>query len=60
MTAVVERRGGTFAWSAFGYENNYEDAVSLDAYNVVGPFTFDAASYESTLRQAIPLRLADI
>jgi hypothetical protein len=60
ITAVVERRSGTFAWRAFGHENNYEDAVSLDAYNVVGPFTFDAASYESTLRQAIPLRLADI
>jgi hypothetical protein len=60
ITAVVERRGGSFTWSAFGYGTNYEDAVLLDAYSVVGPFTFDAARYESTLRQAIPLRLADI
>jgi hypothetical protein len=59
ITVVVERRGDTFTWNAFGYENNYEQAVSLDAYNSVGPFTFDATEYESRLRQAIQLDLAD-
>jgi hypothetical protein len=60
ITAVVERRDWNFRWSTFGYENNYLPGVSLDAYNVVGPFTFDAVRYESTLRQAIPLKRADV
>jgi hypothetical protein len=55
ITAVVERQGETFTWKAFGYENTYEDEVALDAYDTVGPFTFDAAKYESTLRQAMDL-----
>jgi hypothetical protein len=55
ITAVVERQCETFTWKAFGYENTHEDKVSLDAYNTVGPFTFDATKYESTLTHAMDL-----
>lgn len=55
ITAVVERQGETFTWRTFGYENNYEDKLSLDPYNAVGPFTFDATKYESTLMQVTNL-----
>jgi hypothetical protein len=54
-TAVIERQGESFTWRTFGYENNYEDKISLDAYSTVGPFTFDARKYESTLTQAMDL-----
>jgi hypothetical protein len=52
VSAVVERRGETITWKAFGYENTYEDKILLDAYCTVGPFTFDAMAYERTLLQA--------
>lgn len=55
ITAVVERQGETFTWRTFGYENNYEDKLSLDPYNAVGPFTFDATKDESTLMQVTNL-----
>lgn len=55
ITAVVERRCESFTWSAFGYENNYEDQISLDAYKSIGPFTFDAIKYEQALMQAMDL-----
>ena len=53
ITAVVERQGETITWKAFGYENTYEDKIFLDAYSTVGPFTFDATTYENTLAQAL-------
>ena len=40
-------------WKAFGYENTYEDKIFLDTYSTVGPFTFDATTYEHTLAQAL-------
>jgi len=55
ITAVIERQGGTITWRAFGYENTYEDEILLDAYNTVGPFTFDATAYECTLVLAMDL-----
>ena len=55
ITALVEREGETIKWKAFGYENTYEDNISLDPYSTVGPFTFDATAYERTLAQAMDL-----
>ena len=55
ITAVVERQGDTITWKAFGYENTYEDKILLDAYSTVGPFMFDATTYERTLVQAMDL-----
>jgi len=53
ITAVVERQGEKITWKAFGYENTYEDKIFLDTYSTVGPFTFDATTYEHTLAQAL-------
>jgi hypothetical protein len=55
ITAVVQRQSESFTWSDFGYENNYEDQISLDAYRSIGPFTFGAIKYEQTLVQAMDL-----
>jgi hypothetical protein len=43
------------AWRKFGYENNYEPEVNFKGYEGVGPFTFEAADYETTLLAAVPL-----
>ena len=59
ITAVVDKQGETITWKTFGYENTYEDKIGLDDYSTVGPFTFNAMSYERTLLQAMArLRLA--
>jgi|ERR1700722_5902966 len=55
ITAPVEREGKTIRWKAFGYENTWEDKISLDSYSTVGPFTFDATAYKRTLAQAMDL-----
>jgi hypothetical protein len=55
ISALVEREGETIQWKAFGYENTWEDNISLDPYSTVGPFTFDATAYERTLAQAVDL-----
>ena len=55
ITALVEKQGETITWKAFGYENTYEDKIWLDEYSTVGPFAFDAVSYESTLLQGMNL-----
>jgi hypothetical protein len=52
ITSTVLREGGTFVWKDFGLQNNYDDNVALTAYQGVGPFTFDAATYERALVQA--------
>jgi hypothetical protein len=53
ITVVVVKEHDTFTWMDLGYENTYENAVSLASYKSVGPFTFSAAEYEHTLRQAL-------
>ncbi len=53
ITAVVDKKDETITWRNFGYENTYEDKVGLDDYTTVGPFTFNAATYESTILQAL-------
>jgi hypothetical protein len=55
ITALVERQGETITWKEFGYENTYEDKIWFDEYGAVGPFTFDATAYESTLLQGMNL-----
>lgn len=53
ITAVVAKAGDNITWKAFGYENTYESDVRLSDYAGVGPFTFDAVSYQCLLSQAI-------
>jgi hypothetical protein len=33
-------------WRDFGYQNNYESAVTRDQYREIGPFEFERAAYE--------------
>lgn len=53
ITAVVDKRDETITWRNFGYENTYEDKIGLNDYSTVGPYTFNAAAYKSTLLQAL-------
>jgi hypothetical protein len=53
ITAAVVKEPDTMTWKDFGYENNYEDAVLLEEYKSLGPFTFKRELYEKTLLQAI-------
>lgn len=55
ITAVVEKQAESFTWNDFGYENTYEDKISLDVYRTIGSFTFDAIKYEQALVQAMDL-----
>jgi hypothetical protein len=52
VTAVIERQQTGYRWRDFVLQNDYEhDPVA--EYNDVGPFSFDATDYESTLQGAI-------
>ena len=55
ITALVRRQGETVTWEAIGYENTYEDKIWLDEYSSVGPFAFDAITYERILLQGMNL-----
>ena len=52
VTARIEHSANTCRWSGFIHENNYDDCP-LAEYRQVGPFLFEAADYEFTLKQAI-------
>jgi len=41
ISVVIEKNGNLIIWRDFGYENNYDDEVLLDAYKEIGPFSFD-------------------
>jgi hypothetical protein len=53
ITLVVVRGGDAIVWKDFGFENNYDENVNLSEYARVGPFEFEATSYEGGFRQAI-------
>ena len=53
ITAVVVKERDAITWKDFGYENTYEDKVSLEDYKSIGPFTFSAVKHERTLLQGI-------
>jgi hypothetical protein len=53
ITVAVVREDDTITWKDFGYENTYEDAVLLEKYKSLGPFTFKTEEYEGTLLHAI-------
>jgi hypothetical protein len=52
-TALVAREGDVIVWKDFGFENNYDANVELNDCKGVGPFVFDAVSYENALLKAI-------
>lgn len=45
ITLLVESEAGVIVWKDFGVQNNYEDAVHIDGFEDIGPFTFDAHQY---------------
>jgi hypothetical protein len=53
ITALVVREGDAVVWADFGFENTYEEKIERTEYMGVGPFKFDAVSYESALLHAI-------
>lgn len=53
ISAVVDKEGDCIVWQAFGYENTYESDVRLNDYADVGPFRFDAVTYQRLLSQAL-------
>jgi len=52
VSLVVERAGDKIIWRDFGYENNYEDVVRTEGYENIGPFVFDRAGYEASIKKA--------
>ena len=50
ISVVIERTGDEIVWRDFGYQNNYDETVDLEAYEDVGPFRFGASVYEQALR----------
>ncbi len=53
ISLIVVKEGKSIIWKAFGYENTHERDVKLSDYADVGPFTFDAVSYELLLLESI-------
>lgn len=51
ITVVVERGDGTVSWRDWGYQNTYEEGFVVIAG--LPDVTFDAAQYDSTLRDAL-------
>ncbi|MGH1441724.1 MAG: hypothetical protein ACRBBR_16545 [Cellvibrionaceae bacterium] len=47
--AFVEKEGAVYVWKDFAYENGYEDPAPIEN---VGPFHFNAESYETSINQA--------
>jgi hypothetical protein len=53
ISTVIAREGNSIIWKEFGYEDTYESDVRLSDYAEVGPFAFDAASYELLFSEVI-------
>ena len=47
--AKVSKADGRYIWQDFAYENSYEDPIQVSH---IGPFIFDASSYEKTISRA--------
>lgn len=52
ITSLILREGSAFIWKDFGVQNNYDDNIALTVYEGVGPFIFDAATYQHVITQA--------
>lgn len=53
LTAEVVREGETVVWQGFGYENDYDPAMSdFGRFASVGPFRFDWTEYRAVIQGA--------
>ena len=50
LTALVTKYDDCFTWSAFGFENNYEDGI-LEAYESVRDYAFQKTEYYEALNR---------
>lgn len=53
ISLVIEEIEGRINWRDFGFQNNYEDKISLDEYAKIGPFVFDREQYNEVIRTAL-------
>jgi hypothetical protein len=53
LTCDVRCVGDKIMWSRFGFENDYDDAMSdFISYDTIGPFEFDARQYTAAIERA--------
>jgi hypothetical protein len=54
ITVRIQREGEFIVWRDFGYEHDWEDDQHLSQFASVGPFYFEPAQYEQTLKSFRP------
>ena len=53
ITVKVEKTDTGYTWSEFGYENNYDPAMTdFASYRHVGPYKFAIENYRQTIEKA--------
>ncbi len=52
ISVVIEKMGNSIVWRDFGYQNNYDENIDLEAYSDIGPFSFNMDEYASVIKQA--------
>jgi len=55
VSIIVDYCRDVVTWSAFGYQNNYEDQIYFEQLRDMGPFTFNLQEYERTLNRTTAL-----
>ena len=53
VSVLVTRVDDHVIWSDFGYENTYEEQISREGYEDIGPFQFESKVYESAFLKVI-------
>lgn len=49
VTARITADKGLVQWADFGWETSWEDSVSREGYEDIGPFAFEFRLYRATL-----------
>jgi hypothetical protein len=54
ITCVIEQHGPFIVWHSFGYEDNYDEAMSdFETFAAIGPFQFEAEPYRAVLESVL-------
>ena len=60
ITVEIEKRGTSFIWKNFGYENDYEKKINkLEFYKNIGPFEIEESEYLNVLQNRPRLNFPD-
>jgi hypothetical protein len=54
ITVDIKLSEGAVVWSKFGYQNDYDNDLYIDAFQQYGPFQFDLNRYRALLLSAMP------